>query len=121
MDPGFDDPAFAAERGRALLADLDGLERDAAVRRVLVVTHVPLFEEQLDRRPWDREWAIRTAFFGNLALGAEVLRRPKVAQVVSGHTHAGRRGPVYRREGPPVTAMVVGSDYGRPAFVTVEI
>ena len=121
MDDGFDDRAFAAERGRALLADLDSLEGDPAVRRVLVVTHVPLFEEQLDRRPWDREWAIRTAFFGNLTLGAGVLLRPKVTHVVSGHTHAGRRSPVYRKDGPPLTAMVVGSDYGRPAFVTVEI
>jgi 3',5'-cyclic AMP phosphodiesterase CpdA len=121
MDPGFDDRAFAAERSRALLADLDALERDPAVASVLVVTHVPLFETQLSRKPWDREWAVRTAFFGNLTLGAEVLRRPKVATVVSGHTHSGKRAAVYRKSGPPLTALVVGSDFGRPAFVTVEI
>jgi hypothetical protein len=121
MDAGFDDRAFAAERGRALLADLDALEADPAVERVLVVTHVPLLEDQLARRPKDREWAIRTAFFGNLTLGAEVLLRRKVTHVVSGHTHHGRRAVVYRAGGPPVTALVVGSDYGRPAHVTVEI
>jgi predicted phosphohydrolase len=121
MDADFDDRAFAAERSRALLADLDALERDPAVREVLVVTHVPILEPQIARRPWDRGWALRTAFFGNLTLGAEVLRRPKVTTVVSGHTHAGKRAAVYRKQGPPVTAMVVGSDYGRPAFVSVEI
>lgn len=121
MDPGFDDRAFAAERSKALLADLDALERDPAVSSVLVVTHVPLFEAQLSRKPWDPEWAVRTAFYGNLTLGAEVLKRRKVSTVVSGHTHAGRRAAVYRRDGSPITAMVVGSDYGRPAFVTVEI
>ena len=121
LDEGFDDRAFAAERSRALLADLDGLEKDPAVESVLVVTHVPLFECQLARRPWDREWAVRTAYFGNLTLGGEVLRRRKVATVVSGHTHAGKRAAVYRKDGPPLTAMVVGSDFGRPAFIAVEI
>jgi predicted MPP superfamily phosphohydrolase len=121
MDPGFDDRAFAAERSRALLADLDALERDASVASVLVVTHVPLFEAQLTRRPWDLEWAARTAFYGNLTLGEEVLRRRKVATVVSGHTHGGKRVAVYRRDGKAITALVVGSDFGRPAFVTVEI
>jgi 3',5'-cyclic AMP phosphodiesterase CpdA len=121
MDEGFDDREFAAARGRALLADLDALEANPEVRSVLAVTHVPLLEEQLARRPWDREWAVRTAFFGNLSLGAEVLRRPKVTTLVSGHTHAGKRAQVYRKAGPPVTVLVVGSDYGHPAAVTVEI
>jgi len=120
MDPGFDDRAFAAERGRALLADLDALEGNPEVKEVLVVTHVPLLEDQLERRPRDREWALRTAYYGNLTLGAEVLRRPKVVHVVSGHTHHGRRAVVYRRTGLPVTALVVGSDHHRPAHVTVE-
>jgi 3',5'-cyclic AMP phosphodiesterase CpdA len=121
MDRGFDDRAFAAERSAALLADLDALEKEAAVASVLVVTHVPILEPQLWRKPWDREWAVRTAFYGNLTLGKEVLARPKVSTVVSGHTHGGKRAAVYRKSGPPVTAMVVGSDFGRPAFVTVEL
>ncbi len=121
MDAGFDDRAFAAERSRVLLADLDALEGNPEVRAVLVVTHVPLLEDQLSRRPWDREWAVRTAFYGNLTLGAEVLRRPKVTTVVSGHTHGGKRATVFRKPGSPVTALVVGSDFGRPATVTVEI
>lgn len=121
MDDGFDDRAFAAERSASLLADLDALERDAAVSRVLVVTHVPILEEQLARRPRDVDWARATAYFGNLTLGAEVLRRPKVATIVSGHTHEGKRARIYRRTGPPVTSLVVGSDYRRPSFVTVEM
>jgi len=121
MDPGFDDRAFAAERSAALLADLDALEARADVSRVLVVTHVPILEEQLARRPWDEAWARGTAYFGNLTLGAGVLRRRKVVSVVSGHTHVGKRAVLYRGSGPPVTAHVVGSDYGRPSFVTVEV
>ena len=112
--------AFAAERSACLLADLDALEKDPAVQRVLVVTHVPILEEQLARRPRDLDWARATAYFGNLTLGASVMKRPKVATVVSGHTHEGRRARVYRRGGTPVTALVVGSDYRRPAFLTVE-
>ncbi len=121
MDPGFDDRAFAAERGEAFLASLHALEEDPAVSRVLVVTHVPVLEAQVERRPFDPEWSLRNAYFGNLTLGREVVRFRKVAAVVSGHTHVGKRVRVARAEGAALEVAVVGSDYGRPEFVTLQV
>ena len=73
------------------------------------------------RKPGDERWGFSNAYFGNLTLGAGVLREPKVRAVVSGHTHAARRAEVRRPGGASVRAEVVGSDYGAPAFVLLDL
>lgn len=48
------------------------LEQDPNVERVVVATHVPIFEEQMLRKPGDPDWGFSNAYFGNLRLGAVV-------------------------------------------------
>jgi hypothetical protein len=117
------DPAFAARLGDAFIARLMRQEADPAVRAIVVVTHVPLFEPQVPRKPGDLRWGMSNAYFGNLALGRRVLAARKVCAVVSGHTHAGRSALLPRPQVPDAPAIalsVVPSDYGAPAYLTLE-
>ena len=115
------DPDFAADLGKGLQDRLAGVSSDDDVRAVVVVTHVPLLEEQLLRKPHDERWSISNAYFGNLTLGHAVMAEPKVQFVISGHTHVGRQATVRRDGLPPIETRVVPSDYGRPARIIIEI
>lgn len=117
IDWEWSDPEFAERVAKPFLATLDSWEADPAVRRVVAVTHVPLLEEQMSRRPADPVWSFSNAYFGNLTLGRKVLARRKVTHVVSGHTHVGRDAAVAREGAPPVRALVVPSEYEKPAWL----
>ena len=122
IDFPWSDQHFADVLRVGLLARLEALEWDDTVDRVVLVTHVPLFEEQMVRRTDEASWGLMRAYFGNLRTGAAVLRFPKLAAVVSGHTHrpvAGR--PVERSGATPVAVHVVGSDYGEPGLVVLDL
>ncbi len=107
---------------RDRLADqLDLLDRNPAVDRVVVATHVPLFEEQLLRNPDNFAWSVANAYFGNLETGRVVSAFPKVRVVISGHLHTTRTAVVHRRRNPDIQALVIGSDYGEPAWVQVDL
>ncbi len=121
IDWEWSDPEFAELVGNPFLALLDRLEADPAVRRVVVVTHVPLLEVQMCRDPNNRDWAFSNAYFGNLTLGRKVLARPKVAHVLSGHTHVGREHRVDRPGLPPVEARVLASEYENPTWVGLTL
>lgn len=123
VDWPWSDVDFAERLGNALCERLARIEHDAAIARVLVVTHVPLVEEQMCRKPGDARWGTSNAYFGNLTLGNRVLAFPKVAAIVSGHTHIGREATIpspIAPEGAPIHVSVIPSEYGRPAFVVVE-
>lgn len=109
------DQQVAARLGGALLARLDDLAADPAIRQIVVATHVPLLEGQMTRKPNNPNWGVSNAFFGNLSLGHQVAARDKVTLVVSGHTHCGQEGALARPSGP-LRHAVIGSDYGAPAF-----
>jgi len=113
------DEEFAAQELQAFAARLDKLCRDPTITQILVATHVPPFAENLEYRPDDLAWSFGNAYFGNLTLGRAIVRCPKVTHVVSGHTH---RGGVWSIAVPHgiVESHVVGSDYGRPAYVVLE-
>jgi hypothetical protein len=117
IDWEWSDPEFADMVATPLLATLDHFDAEPNVRRIVVVTHIPLVEGQMDRRPQSREWSFLNAYSGNLTLGHRVLTRPKVSHIISGHTHAGRECRVDRPNGPPVEARVVPSDYEAPGWV----
>jgi UDP-2,3-diacylglucosamine pyrophosphatase LpxH len=103
-----------------LLRRLGELESNLGVDRVVVVTHVPLFEQQLLRNPSNFEWSVANAYFGNLTTGQGVARFPKVRSVVSGHLHASIEDTVQRKGMAPLRVIVIGSDYGAPSWVIVE-
>lgn len=117
------DQEFATRLGDKLCERLKGLEADPRVGRVLVVSHVPLFEEQMCRKPQDLHWGLSNAYFGNLTLGERVLEMSKVQAVVSGHTHIGREGQVKRPGFPKERALavsVLGSDYHAPMYSVID-
>jgi 3',5'-cyclic AMP phosphodiesterase CpdA len=116
IDWPYTDPDFAALASGPFLATLDRLEADPAVRQTVVVTHVPLLDCQMCRKPNDREWGFSNAYFGNLTLGEQVIQRKKVTHIVSGHTHVGRHALVKLSDGRTVDARVLDSQYGRPAW-----
>jgi predicted phosphohydrolase len=118
------DVEFAAQVGDALCGRLAQLEQDDAVQGVVVVTHVPLFDVQMLRKPHDRRWGLSNAYFGNLRLGQRLLGLRKLRAVVSGHTHVGRKGQVARPLLPDLPALpvsVLPSDYDAPAYEVVTL
>lgn len=122
VDWPWSDLEMASRLDDALCDRLMRLESDPAVRGVLVVTHVPVFEAQMERRPLDPRWGFSNAYFGNLTLGRRLSASSKLRAVVSGHTHVGRSGYVDRPGAPddPVPVAVIASDYGAPDHVTIE-
>ena len=121
MDWRRKDVDFAAELEKKLLQRLDAAEADPSISRVAVVTHVPLVEVQMTRKPDDPRWGTSNAYFGNLTTGRAVLTRPKVKAIISGHSHVGQQGVVSREGLGDVWTQVVPSDYGTPKFVIVDV
>lgn len=122
VDLPWSDEAFSARLRRSLVTRLESLEWDESIDSILLVTHVPLFEEQMVRRTDEASWGLLRAYFGNFTTGREVLRFPKLKAVVSGHTHRAAKGRVVSRPPlPDVAVHVVGSDYGEPTFLTVDM
>lgn len=108
----------------------DCLGRDFAVRlaqaarsaqRIVVVTHVPLFEPHIERQGHDEAWRWGNAYFFNLSLGAVVACEPKVALVLSGHTHRESRAVIDRPGAARFHSLVCGSDYGEPRLYQLEL
>lgn len=112
---------FAAAVAEPFLRQLDLLEQDPTVEQIVVVTHVPVVEQQITRKPWDLDWQEGAAYFGNLTLGAEVLRRRKVRCIWSGHTHSPQFATVARDGAASVEVLVTPSDYKDPRFLTFDL
>jgi Transposase len=70
LDRGWDDIAFAARIGAGVTTRLAALDADPDIDAILVATHVPIFAEQLVRRP--HESRLISAYFANLTLGKRV-------------------------------------------------
>lgn len=79
------DTVFAKELKEGFLNGLSKLQGNPEIERIIVVTHVPLFSEQMVSHRSDSRQA--DAYFGNLTLGQEILKFDKVTNVISGHTH----------------------------------
>jgi hypothetical protein len=114
-----DDPQFAGELADALVHQLGALARE--VEAIALVTHVPIFEEQMHRKPGNRDWGVGNAFFGHLTLGARVRDVPQLRAVVSGHTHWGTRATLAREGLSPLDVRVVGSDYKIPNYLCLDL
>jgi hypothetical protein len=118
IDWEWSDPEFAGVSGAALLATLDHLEQDPTVRSIVVVTHFPVLEQQLDR---DQMHGFASAYAGNLTLGKKLLPRPKVSHIISGHAHLARTCIVPRDGLPPVEVHVLPGDYEKPAWLGLTL
>jgi predicted MPP superfamily phosphohydrolase len=121
IDWEWSDPEFAELVSTPFLAQLDYLESDPSIRRVIVVTHVPIVEEQMPRNPSDPRWSFSNAYFGNLTLGRKVLAYSKVSHILSGHTHCGKESVVERTDGSSIQTYVVPSDYEKPDWVALSV
>ncbi len=116
------DGEFATHVGDALCARLSQLDADPDISSTIVVTHVPLFDVQMARKPADPRWGFSNAYFGNLTLGQRILQSKKLRVVISGHTHVGREGLVtrpYASDLPPIPVSVVASDYNNPVYQVI--
>jgi hypothetical protein len=118
IDWEWSDPEFAGLASAPLLATLDHLDQDPSVQSIVVVTHFPILEQQLDR---DRLHGFLGAYAGNLTLGKKVVARRKVSHLISGHTHAGRQCRVQRDGMPALDVRVAPSDYENPGWVGLTI
>ncbi|HEX8995213.1 MAG TPA: metallophosphoesterase [Ktedonobacterales bacterium] len=118
LDWPWSDIEFAGRCADGLAARVAALDADASVSDLLLVTHVPLFREQLVTRPEIPRWGYGNAFFGNLTLGERVRQSPKLRAVVSGHTHIGVRSTLAGERTTPV--WVNPSDFFKPRYVVYE-
>src|SRR6185312_14619302 len=118
LDWPWSDIAFATRCGDGLVAHVAALDADPSVSDVLVVTHVPLFREQLVNRTEIPNWGYGNAYFGNLTLGERLRHAAKLRAVVSGHTHIGRREALADERATPT--WVVPSDFHAPRYVVYE-
>jgi hypothetical protein len=107
------DPEFAGLVSVPFLATLDHLQQDPAIRSVVVVTHFPVLEQQLDR---ERMQGFASAYAGNLTLGKKILGYGKVAHIIAGHTHNPRDCMLSRHASPPIAVRVLPGDYEQPAW-----
>ncbi len=118
LDWPWSDIAFATRCGDSLVARVAALDADPSISDVLIVTHVPLFREQLVNRTEIPNWGYGNAYFGNLTLGERLRHAAKLRAVVSGHTHIGRRETLADERATPV--WVVPSDFHTPRYVVYE-
>ncbi len=118
LDWPWSDREFAARCGERLAARVAALDADPSVSDLLLVTHVPLFREQLINRPEIPNWGYGNAYFGNLTLGERVRGAKKLRALISGHTHIGRREALAGERAIPV--WVIPSDFHMPRYVVYE-
>lgn len=119
VDWPWTDGEFATRVGDALHSRLTQLETDSNISSIIAVTHVPLFDAQMARKPADPRWGFSNAYFGNLTLGERIRQSKKLRAVVSGHTHVGRNGTAtrpYASDLPPIPVSVLASDYNNPIY-----
>lgn len=121
IDWPWDDVQVAALARERLVHVLSALQQDPDIERVVVGTHVPLLEQQMHRDPSNPACGIANAYFGNLRTGREILRFGKLCAVLSGHLHSSKYEVVKRAGMADVQAIVIGSDYGAPAWLLLEI
>ena len=119
LDWLWSDVAFATRCGDGLVARVAALDAEPTVTDLLLVTHVPLFREQIvATRPGIPRWGYGNAFFGNITLGERMRQSPKLRAVVSGHTHIGRTETLADERATP--AWVVPSDFHAPRYVVYD-
>ncbi len=120
IDWPWSDVAMARYLARGFAGRLRRAADNPAVGQVLVVTHMPIFEQAVPDYPESEFWSLMRAYAGNLTLGELVRRMPKVTHVVSGHLHRAGCWTVPGDYGP-IHVQVVGSQKAAPQAVVLDL
>lgn len=120
VDWPWSDQAMARYLQRGFDRRLAALAADSTVERILVITHMPIFDAAIPIYPQSEVWSLLRAYMGNLALGEHVRACPKVTHVVSGHLH---RSGAWRITGGAgeIDCRVVGTLDDFPTCVTLAL
>ena len=121
IDWPWSDRAMARYLQRGFDRRLAALAADPTVARILVVTHMPIFDEMIPSYPQSEKWSLLRAYMGNLALGEVVRACPKVTHVISGHVHRSSAWRLARVTGSAIDCRVIGANGGVPDFVTLVV
>lgn len=119
IDWEWSDPEFAMRVSTPFLGELNKLENNSGVTKILVATHFPILDEQIHRDAEKPGWSFSNAYAGNLTLGREVVKYKKLGHVISGHTHIEKKGVIERINLNPVSYQVLGADYQKPAMIGI--
>jgi 3',5'-cyclic AMP phosphodiesterase CpdA len=120
IDWPWSDVAMARYLGRRFAGRLRSAADDPAVSQVIVVTHIPIFEQAVPDHPESEFWSLLRASMGNFTLGELVRRMPKVTHVVSGHIHRAGCWTVPGELGP-IDFRLVGSQKAAPRAVVLDL
>lgn len=120
IDWPWSDVAMARYLARRFAGRLVRLTSHPAVGQILVVTHVPIFEQAVPDHPESEFWSLLRAYMGNFTLGELVRRLPRITHVVSGHIHRRGQWSVPGDYGP-IDVRLVGSHKGMPGAAVLEL
>jgi predicted phosphohydrolase len=120
IDWPWSDVAMARYLARGFAGRLRSAADNPAVSQVVVVTHVPIFEQTVPDYPESEFWSLMRAYAGNFTLGELVRRIPKVTHVVSGHIHRAGCWTVPGCYGP-IDVRLVGSQKAAPRAVVLDL
>ncbi len=104
IDWEWTDPEFAGIVATPFLATLDLLQQDPAVHSIVVVTHFPILEQQLDR---NRLLGFSSAYACILTLGKRSSPTAKCARCCRPHALSPQQ-PGAARRAPPVAVRLAG-------------
>ncbi len=99
---------------------LKSAQENENVREIVLITHSPIFDAQVTRKPQDRRWAFSNAYYGNLTFGEIASRFSKVTHAVAGHTHSGRDS-VIDVEGRKMRVVTLPAEYGDPVCLVLDL
>ncbi len=120
IDWPWSDVAMARYLAKGFAGRLRSAADRASVHQVVVVTHVPIFEQAVPHYPESDFWSLMRAYAGNFTLGELVRRMPKVTHVVSGHIHRAGCWTVTGDYGP-IDVRLVGSQKAAPRAVVLDL
>jgi hypothetical protein len=120
IDWPWSDVAMARYLGRRFANRLRCAVENPQVSQIVVITHIPIFEQAVPNHPESEFWSLLRASMGNFTLGKLVRRMPKVTHVVSGHIHRAGRWTVPGDFGP-IDFRLVGSQKAAPSAVVLDL
>ncbi len=120
IDWPWSDVAMARYLAKGLANRLRCASDNPAVSQIMVVTHVPIFEQTVPDYPESDFWSLMRAYAGNFTLGELVRHTPKVTHVVSGHIHRAGSWTVAGDHGP-IDVRLVGSQKAAPQAVVLDL